>query len=283
MTGKPSFERALLPLDLSKEARRVVHYAEMYKAMGVRRAYLLHVLDQSLLEHVIAGYDPHRLVEEHSREAVRRLEEVAEELREAGLEAEVLPVKAGHVARVIADTARELGVGLTIMTDRGQGFFRIKLLGSTVEEYANTCATPLLVVKTRFQERHVTKILLALSFADKELDRTLLAHAQFLHEKTGASITVLHVVEEGDEARAREVLGDTALAYSLGEPRLVVEKGRPYRVILEWVEKTRPDLLMIGNDECMGRDPGEHGVFQGSVSDILLKRSPVHVLVVPKP
>ncbi len=283
MTGNPSYEKALLPLDLSKEAHRVVHYAEMYKAMGVRRAYLLHVLDQSLLEHVIAGYDPHRLVEEHGKEAAKRLEKVAKELRETGLGVEVLPVKTGHVARVIADTAKELGVGLTIMTDRGQGFFKIKLLGSTVEEYANTCATPLLVIKTRFGERHVTKILLALSFADEELDQTLLAHAQFLHEKTGANITVLHVVEQGDDARAREVLGNKTLAYNLGEPRLVVEKGRPYRVILEWVEKTRPDLLMIGNDECMDRDPGEHRVFQGSVSDIILKRSPVHVLVVPKP
>lgn len=138
-----------------------------------------------------------------------------------------------------------------------------------------------------------TNILVATDFGDSS--RAALDFAIELTKKTGARLTVLHAWEvpllaynavesltvevlASIEDAAREDLDATLAEVQKQVPRAtsILKRGVPWREIIDVIEQTKPDLVVIGTH-------GRRGISRallGSVAEKIVRMSPSPVLTV---
>jgi nucleotide-binding universal stress UspA family protein len=142
-------EKILLAVDESEHARKVVSAAAELARAGGGTVHVLHVH-----EVVLAS----ATVDDDSPEAASRLvDEVVEELRQAGVAAEgsVRSTTAGP-ARAILEHARDLDATLIVLGSRGLGALGGLLLGSVAHKIIQLSSCPVLVVRDKqsLDDRH---------------------------------------------------------------------------------------------------------------------------------
>jgi len=271
---------ALIPVDLSEYSLKILDYAHVLKSIGVEKAYLLHVIEHSAIEH-LASFDLESLIETLKSEASKALEKVKEGFSRRGLEAEVLEVEVGHPAREVANKSIENNASIIAMMSRGKGFLRVKLFGSVAEEVLNMCAKPTLIFKERGESarREIKAILAPLALDD--IDDKILSYSLTLAQSLGSEILIAHIMKKGEKGReATERLG--AIAERLREHGVktdfITSVGEVCREILEIAEHTNADMIVLGDNECAERP--EARLRGRSVIDCVVRRFRRHAFVV---
>jgi nucleotide-binding universal stress UspA family protein len=271
--------------------------ATLARQSGLARVDLLHVVSVSVLQslrHAVAGTraDPEGEVRAAAREAV---EQLAASLASQGLSVQV-HVEIGRPQDEILRMADALGSSLIVIGAHGRHFVHQLLFGSTAERLLYRAQQPLLVVK-RPDPGSYREVLVAVDFSECARQ----AAAAALRVLPDAEVELFHAVEspfEGHmrfaavheqdlgrhrdlalgEARADMVRFVQAVARGSTRVRSRVEYGYPPTLIEAEVERSQPDLLVMGKH-------GRSGVEQlliGSVTSHLVRSAPCDVLIVPE-
>ncbi|AIU69135.1 universal stress protein [Thermococcus eurythermalis] len=132
------FERILYPTDFSDVSLHALRTCipKLFE-MGAKELYLLHVIDLTVAE--LEAFE----LEEIYRE---KLEELAKELREKGINAKA-EVRVGIPSLEIAEASEEAGVDLVVTPSVGENVWRQMFLGSTASNLTRTTKKPVLLLK----------------------------------------------------------------------------------------------------------------------------------------
>lgn len=142
--------KILIAVDLADTTERIVTQAMALAIASNATVWLLHVAEpepaflgykagpQSVRDSVAA-----RFHNEH-----QRLQAIAAEVRERGVDAHALLIQ-GATVETINKQAEKLGVDLLVAGTHGHGVLRDLMLGSVSEGLVRTSQVPILVVPTR--------------------------------------------------------------------------------------------------------------------------------------
>ena len=187
--------------------------------------------------------------------ALRALERMAYKLRWVGIPCEPVLLK-GDPAEEILDLAKSRAVHRILLTVRSEKRPLGRILPEEIAPWAGmpvcvVCESESPVVKC---DRPVREITLALSL-HSDCD-TSLAFAARLAQEHDAGLTLLHVIEEGEDSefieQAPEAIASLLPAGALREAELlcpleiVVRRGDPAREILRYGADTNQDFIILG-------------------------------------
>jgi len=218
--------------------------------------------------------------------AVRGLEELLEDIRSAGVEAD-LAFDPERPWLALARRAAVAGHDLVVVGQRNElGGWR-RPLGTNTFKLLRKCPAPVWVV-------HPTHALLRRSVLVAsdltDVGRRALAMGGWLADQWGAGLHVVHALDESFGARMSSGLGATDVwlkkagrraqdaraklaeherELPLGvEPKVHLEDGPAAKVILEVVERVDPDLVVMGTVSRSGIP----GLFVGNTAERLMHR-----------
>jgi nucleotide-binding universal stress UspA family protein len=142
--------RVLVPLDLSFATERVLATATAVARDTRAAVWLLHVAEP---DPAFVGYDAGSAavrdqVAHEYRDEHRRLQEHAQQLRDAGIEATPLLIR-GPTADTILGEAAKLEVDLIVMATHGRGAVFDILVGSVSQAVLRRSPIPVLMVPAR--------------------------------------------------------------------------------------------------------------------------------------
>jgi len=151
--------KLLVGVDLSESTETVVNKAERFAKALSAKVWLLHIAEPEPADIYIAGYEPDSigvgLDPQSLRDALaqrfhrehRQLQEIADRLRMAGLDATALLVQGATVDTILKE-ASKLEVDMIVVGSHGQGAIYKLLVGSVSEGVLRKSACPVLVVPT---------------------------------------------------------------------------------------------------------------------------------------
>jgi len=152
--------KLLVGVDLSESTETLVQQAEKLATAVSAKVWLLHVAKPDSADFYIAGYEPYTSGLEEDpqslrdslakrfREEHRRIQEIADRLRKAGLDATALLVQGATVETILKE-ASKLEVNMIVVGSHGQGALYQFLVGSVSEGVLRKSTCPVVVVPTR--------------------------------------------------------------------------------------------------------------------------------------
>lgn len=149
------FRKILYPTDFSDSARAALAYVKKLREAGAAHVVLLHVYDSRTINlrwEIEAEYGK-KSATEARKDVVKklldatckRLQELEEELKDAGFETELIVVE-GIPYQEIAKIAANKGVSLIVMGSHGEHGVIERIIGSTTERVLRVTSVPVLVV-----------------------------------------------------------------------------------------------------------------------------------------
>ncbi len=300
-------EKILFPTDYSKFSNDAIEYAIAFTRAFHAHLYVMHVVELSTHDPANPLYKKPAL-EEYTdvKDFVKQSTEKQVEKTEINtdkFEYEEINVMGLSAGREIIKKADSEGIDLIIMASRGAGFFEKLLLGSTSEMVIKEANCPVLISRGEREfvdfdkdEIVLNSILCPVDFS--EYSTHALESALFLAEKTGAEITLLHVVEEMFESmdflfdhfsvdefnEKREEIADKKLKELIKKSNVknikvktAIEHGNPKKEISEYARENKSGLVVLG---AYGRGEEDGIVFSGSVTMKVVKTTDCPVLVV---
>jgi len=198
-----SFQRILVPTDLSDFATTAVRWAAMLESRLGATLTLLYANQPYIPFDVTEG--PAAYVLQNAPEFRERL---VRDLR--GYVTTHLPDIAARVetrvvdeapAKAILDTAKDIDADLIVMATHGRSGWQRLLLGSVTERVVHLSDRPVLCIPPdaeHHEQAAIGKILCPVNFTD--IARTALETAAALAETFDAELLVAHVAEAGDGA-----------------------------------------------------------------------------------
>jgi nucleotide-binding universal stress UspA family protein len=263
--------RILCPVDFSEFSRHAIDHAVAIARWYGASITAVHVLPTpvSLIPMGDVGiYPPMVFTAEDLEQCRVALQTFLDE--ESGGTPIVGEIVEGHIVGEIARRAESLPADLIVLGTHGRSGFERLMLGSVTERTLRKVACPVLTVPRRAPDAVpagpalFTRILCAVDFSPSSAKA--LAYAASLAGQSRASLTVMHVVEllpsfepvvmggpgaaplDDDlllraRARVHASIVDTVAGGSVEE---VVATGKPYREILEYAQRERADLIVMG-------------------------------------
>lgn len=142
--------KLLVAIDFSEFTPKVVRQAEELATALSARMWLVHVAapDPDFVGYEAGPQSVRDSLSKHFHEEHRHIEEIADRLRAAGLDATGLLVQ-GPTAETILKEAGKLGVDLIVLGSHGRGAIAQLLIGSVSEGVLRKSECPVLVVPTR--------------------------------------------------------------------------------------------------------------------------------------
>jgi nucleotide-binding universal stress UspA family protein len=300
VTYVKGLSRVLFPTDFSDNARNALAAALDVTAAADAELHLLHAV-------VLHGYDPVAVgdrLEKLEAEVLDRLEKYADtELRrvvevDTADEMKTVTVerRGTSAAAVILEYAREIAADLIVMGTHGRRGPTHMLLGSAAEEVVRHADCPVLTIRRDSEPRLLTRakrMLVPVDFSDHS--QRALAMAQTFAERAGATIDLLHVIEqivhpafystgktsllELDSELAERCRDNLVkLAEEAGGPQVPVTphvvEGRATREIVRFAEEHGSDVIVIATHGLTGL---KHFLL-GSVTTKVVRRAPCPVL-----
>lgn len=285
------YDDLLVPVDGSPGADTAIQHAREVADRFDSSVHVLNVANTNRDSVTVVGTE---VVDALEREGEQIVEEVATDLRDAGLDCRTEVIQ-GDPAATIADYAESKGIDLVVMPTHGRSGISRYLLGSVTEKVVRLSAVP--VVTVRMEEARAPfpyeNVLLATD--GSEAARRAADRASALADELGAILHVVSVVEEGSlgidvrseisDADLRKLAEDAvseaaAVARESGVENVIerIESGTPARKISDYVEDEDVDLVVMGTT---GRRESDR-ILLGSVTEKVIRSSPVPVMTVRK-
>ncbi|MEB3860630.1 MAG: universal stress protein [Desulfurococcales archaeon] len=288
MVHQDPLTRILLPLDFSRVSEPLLDFATKLAIKYSSELLLVHVIEESIVEHVAAGYDVTGFVEELEEKARAKLEQYADKARSQGARARVYEnMVVGDPAAVIANIASEEGASEILTASKGWGIRRLIPLGSTVRLLAALSPVPLIRLKA-VKEGEEVKVLGSpeevfshiLVAVDTTVTSATVEYAASLAAKTRARITVVHVIENRGEADDLKFVDEVVSEISSRgiEVSRVIVSGKPYKRIIEVSSQLEASSILVER-RVMSHVLRE--LLLGSTLVNLLNKASKPVIVVP--
>jgi nucleotide-binding universal stress UspA family protein len=205
-------------------------------------------------------------------------------------------VREGAVHQEILDYADEADIDLVAMGTHGRTGVRRFLLGSVTEKVVRLADVPVLSVKADAEPGTVSFDDILLPTDGSSGAEAAIDPAGALASETDATVHLVSVVDTRSlgidvgstvivdklEAVATEAVGtasDRLSELGVGTVETAVAHGVPYRALLDAIEDTDADLVVIGTHGRTGIDR----YLLGSVAEKLVRTSPVPVMTVRAP
>ena len=140
-------KKLLVPIDFSDHTPAVLRAASELGAALEAKLWLVHIADP---EPDFVGYEPGPdVVRDQVAEKLRgehtRLHELADELRDRGLDVTALAIQGPTVQSILSE-AEKLGVDLIVLGSHGHGAIYRSLVGSVSEGVLHRSTCPVLIV-----------------------------------------------------------------------------------------------------------------------------------------
>ena len=250
---------------------------------------LLHAINQSFFGRIFAG-DTRQLAIDSTKAKLRAV------LDENAVSGGVC-VEMGEASEVIITAANELHADLLIFGDHGEFDLLDFFLGATARRTVEHSLLPLLVIKSERQEKY-KRILLSTDFShhSKEalncalelfpdahfvLFNAYLAPNNVYANLYGVASHDISTMFETLRAEASEKLSEFAAEFDIPAERLTLSLracATPSDGILEMIKSENADLLVMGTKGMGSFMP----MMVGSVTDSLLRRSPIDMLILKR-
>jgi nucleotide-binding universal stress UspA family protein len=279
--------KAVVGLDLSNISDKLVQWLPYLKTMGTNHLVLVHIIPIDKVERA-TGYPVDKLIKEYEEEASKELSKYAHYLRGKGFTVDIASIDVADPAAGIVEKAEEYNADYIVVGERGGGLRRI-LLGHVSEAVVELSDKPVLIVKGLVVWREESRPELASAsspfsgplIVGIDFDETLesvMGYAELIAMKTGVKIVLVHVIEESKEDKETIASRIEGIVLSLEKKGLKTEyilydRGSPGKLIVREAERLKAGMIVIGYAK-----PGS--LFRGSTSDIVIRKSKQHVLVI---
>jgi len=283
------FERILVPVDLSPVSDELVRIAGDIALKYGSEVILLHVIEEYIVDHVAAGFDPNKIISKLEEYARKKLSEYVNMLSDAGVAARMYDdIPVGVPSSVIAYVAKKEMVTEIVMTHKGRGYNRYLAIGGTTRGVIKLAEQPVLVYKV-VREGDKYKILGDSDFAkrivfavDEMVNDEMIDYLVRLARVSNTeAIYVVHVMElDVDESRARSLVERVAAKIRdqvESEVYAIILTGKPGRVVARFAKEPNATSIMAGR--TVKRTIIER--ILGSTLDRILVEATVPVLVYP--
>ncbi len=278
--------RILVPLDLSKVSEVLVDFSSRLAMKYDSEILLMHVIEESVVEHVAAGYDVSGWVKELEQKAREKLSKYAEAVREKGVRVRIYgEIPVGDPAAVIAHIADEENVSEILVASKGWGIKRIIPVGSTARLLAGISPVPLLRLKAVRKDGRIevlgdpdtlfSNILLAV---DRDYSDNVVEYVGKVASRSGGTVTVLHVVEGDYDIGFIDSIVEMLKAMGVGVGRMVLS-GKPYKRIIEVSSHIDASLVVI--ERKVEDHPVLREILFGSVMSNLLGKLEKPLCIIP--
>lgn len=300
----PGYAKILVPTDFSPPADAAAQLASWLARHSGASLVLAHVLSDlhkavhhsSLKARMDMFYGEGELLEREIREkSDARLKHLAEQLG-SGIQFRTETLLGEPFVEIIHAVQQET-FDLVMMGTRGASAWQRILIGSTAQRLIRKCPSSVWIVKADHSQP--PKAILAPTDLS-EVSRRAVLEAQWIAERSGATLHVLHVVDEGDipqgfleakpagkssrslrneiKAEAKQRFDDflAALPATTAPRQAEATWGTPWREIKRLATKLKVDLIALGT---VGRS-GIEGVFLGNTAEKVLTTCDASILTV---
>ncbi|WP_456367796.1 universal stress protein [Thermococcus sp.] len=275
------FERILYPTDFSEVSLHALkHCIAKMSLLGVKRVYLLHVIDITVAE-----------LEAFALEEIykTKLENLAKELRERGLDVQTV-VRIGIPAIEIAEEAERINADLIAIPSMGENVWRHMFLGSTVSNLVRATKRPVLILKYNKKENAFElsvdcsnlfrRPLVALDFS--ECSKKIIEVVKNFKEAIEEGI-LLHSVDYGKIEELEKNIETSMRELKRAKKEIGVEfetevmVGTASQAIIGTALAKRATLIVVGKK---GKGILKELIL-GSTADRVMRDSKIPVLLVP--
>jgi nucleotide-binding universal stress UspA family protein len=288
--------RIVAATDFSDTAGAAVGWAVDIARQHGAVVHLVHALTlpAPLPDYVPAGADFGRELHEV---ALRKLEETAVRVREAGVEVET-DVPIGVPSQSILRLAEESGADLIVLGTRGLTGMTHLLLGSTAERVVQRARCPVLTVHPEDRDRHrpIRTVVLPTDFSPGAADAAAVAHRLLARLESDARIVLVHAYhlpieytaygpiptsvrfleDVGVDAQDRLDQAARAMARQGLTVTTVAREGYAPDVIVDEAKSHQADLIAMGTH---GRTGLAH-LLLGSTAERVVQHAPCPVITV---
>ena len=284
-----SYRTILTGTDFSDVAEAGARAAyQMARRLGAKRVHKLHVVDHAVLEPVLAP-----LPAEVEKSIVDEAQSKLTQSMESGEDTEGLELTSealiGLPSKALGDVAQSLPADLIVISSHGRSGLSRLMLGSVASAVVRSAHCPALIVgPERPLPERFKNILVAVDIS--EISATVLRHALNFARAEAAPLTILSLFESSlaTSGDSKEALGAKRRAQIEGllegldtegvELKVeVMSKAPPSNVILDLLEMTEADLVVVGTS-------GHgfwHRMIVGSTATKVINQAKVPALVVP--
>ncbi|MDP2183103.1 MAG: universal stress protein [Actinomycetota bacterium] len=284
------FDKAVVCTDLTADSASLVACAAGLSSVGVREVVLTHVVD--VFSDNPDGPDV-------GQEQGHAFERQIETLETSGLQVRV-EATVGFPAYSLQDITRRHGASLIVVGSHGKGIYSTPFSGSVSSDILTFSDTPVLIVSpavlsrpdamacqhllghvlcaTDFSECAQRAFDVAAGLVDCGARRYALMHVQDSTHLAGESSAVIAEFDRKDAVRLNE-LRECLLRLGADEVDTEIVFDSPSEAIASRAESGRYTLVIMGSH---GRSRGGGQSTLGGVSDSVVKRSEVPVLLVPE-
>lgn len=273
------FKKILVPLDGSKTAQEALYWAKQYAGPGKAQVVLVQVLHA---EYPLEGR-PFRAGGAEAREYLQGIER---ELNYAGIPVKIL-LRNEPVARSIAQTARQEGCDLIIMTSRGSSKVVRWLIGGVTQQVIRLSSVPVLVVRGSVAgAAHARPRRILVPQDGSPLARTVLPLAKELSRFHRARLSLLHVRTRNGSRRNGQGNGSVTRVL---EGRAGTLRNQGFRAevrvasgdaALEILKSSRTGDLLALSTHGYG---GLKRLLLGSVAEKVIQEATVPVFIFKEP
>ncbi len=278
--------RILFPVDFSMVSEHAIgNCIPKFFSTGVaEELVLIHVIDTTALPNIM---------DEYRKEVREKLENVAKEFRDMGINVVKTLVRLGTPAIEIAKAADEENVDLIYMPSKGENLLRHMIIGTTASNVARVARKPVLLVKYEWDKakksvkcfwdarRVFEKPLIALGLGT--CSGHIIDTVKALFEDYIKEATLLHVVDYGkhDEVeknveKAMEQLKCLAKQFKF-ECDIEVSAGIASEEIIQEAVVRGATLIVIGKKSKSRLKE----LLMGSTAETVVRNSVLPVLLVP--
>lgn len=286
-------ERILFPTDFSDFARHALPYAVALARRYGAELHMLHVLVLHAADPADPGHEFPDLEAFYGSVERRARDRMSEEADRAGQALDVVTVRRRGISAspVILEYVEAEGIDLVVMGTHGRRGLRHALVGSVTEEVVRSAACPVLAVRGREggpPAGRIRKIVVPVDMSEHSF--LALDHARELARDHGASLAVIHVVENSihpdvyrdhvPNATPSEEVRRTLVARLEGAEEVPMEvhvdAGNTVPTIVDFAEEQEADMVVVASHGLTGLER----VLLGSVAERIVRHTSCPVLVV---
>lgn len=252
------FQRILCAVDFSAASLRALDLAIELAVLHGARIHILHVIPRIVASILDIPITTSRWTAKQEDKAKRELPRLTERAESRGVPAQA-EVRIGDIDVQILKTAADIGADLLAMGTHGRRGFERWAMGSVAERMLRHSPIPLLLTafsRNAAGSMAIRRILIPTDFSGGTGEA--IQYGLTISAKTGASITLLHVIndrsavvdwkESPDQTAAiQERLEALIPPPARGAQKVLslVESGEPYRVILKAIKDSKASLVII--------------------------------------
>jgi len=294
-----TIKKILFPTDFSRcSDQALIHALSLAERYGAT-LLIVHVLLPLEYDPYDLGHhlpDLETLQNEIDRLSSCQVKSVIERRSYRDITIEQSAIRGISAAPTILEHAADRGIDLIVMGTHGRRGINHFILGSVAEEVVRFAPCPVITVREKKHQAANTvfrQILVPIDFS--EFSRDAISHAKYLANEFGATVRILHIVEEVIHP-SFYVTGQTSLtawypeveATTLKEMKRIAEEapgpqvplefhikeGRAAVDIIGFVKKNEIDLIVMASHGLTGI---EH-LLLGSVTEKVVRMSPCPLL-----